>query len=182
MKVSGLLTQKPETAAPQVGARSRFTWSQQTAKSGKAWTKVKNAKNGEGSLCEVTSVRKTDHVDSYGNVSFNVEFETIAEQGQPAGAPSQGDNRSARIERQHSQEMALRLVTLDPDWANAKLDLKKLRWFIDWFQKDIGRMPEAEPKPEPKPEPAGEYYDGEQYEPNPLDSETGVFPSEDMEF
>jgi hypothetical protein len=82
-----------------------------------------------------------------------------------APSPSQrngNDDRSNRIERQHSQEMALRLASIDNTTiiTDGKTDLKKLKWFIDWFQKDVSKLPaqsapppQREPEPEPEPEP-----------------------------
>lgn len=93
--------------------------------------------------------------------------------GQQRSAPPQQRNNSAgsrsfpprdsnRIERQHSQEMAIRLVVATRketgpgetiiDDENGNPDLKKLRFFIDWFQKDCAKMPESQKRqPEPNP-------------------------------
>jgi hypothetical protein len=66
--------------------------------------------------------------------------------------PSDGTDRSSRIERQHSQEMALRFFALDPE-GNIP-DTKKLRGMIDWFQRDVGHVPgPPKPKVEDEPEP-----------------------------
>ena len=55
------------------------------------------------------------------------------------------DDRSNRIERQHSQEMAIRYAA----YSGLKLKTDELRSLIDWFQRDIGRSPENPVKPEP---------------------------------
>lgn len=153
--MKGLLSQKPDSAPPQVGEQRRFTIEQRVSKAGKAWTKLKNAMNGEGTLCDVTAVRKTDFVDSHDNVSFNVEFETSGvkepkptHQGTSPARQGQ-DDRSSRIERQHSQEMCLRYLAIKVSVVQGE-DLKKmlqmpttedLRALIDWFQRDVGHVP-----------------------------------------
>ena len=68
------------------------------------------------------------------------------------------DRRSAQIQRQHSQEMALRLlIQLGFDDLGEDPDLNevfsKVKLFTDWFERDIGdavalRMPTAEPNGE----------------------------------
>jgi hypothetical protein len=83
-----------------------------------------------------------------------------------APPPSQrngNDDRSNRIERQHSQEMALRLAAIDNTAVitDGKFDMKKLKWFIDWFQRDVAKLPlnapiQRQPEPEPEPEPGYE--------------------------
>lgn len=50
------------------------------------------------------------------------------------------DDRSNRIERQHSQEMAIRYAA----YSGLKLKTDELRSLIDWFQRDIGRLPEKQ--------------------------------------
>lgn len=53
------------------------------------------------------------------------------------------DDRSNRIERQHSQEMALRYFALDG--SGDMPETKKLRDMISWFQRDIGKSPARTP-------------------------------------
>src|SRR5262245_22700435 len=55
--------------------------------------------------------------------------EASTRDSRPAAAPTrQNDDRSNRIERQHSQEMALRLVAMEPGLVAGKpIDLKKLK-------------------------------------------------------
>jgi hypothetical protein len=69
----------------------------------------------------------------------------------PPAQRNNNDERSNRIERQHSQAMALKyceLSQIDPS------DTKKLVELISWFQRDIGRSP-AKPQPAAAaPEPA----------------------------
>jgi hypothetical protein len=159
MNIQGLLIQKPETPAPEAGRLQRFTWFNTTGKSGNSYTKVKRAKDGEGSECEIISAHKTDYTDSYGNVSFNVEFKPLETQQAAARPPTNGKtwmrqadpDRSARIERQHSQEMALRYFNVTN--KGGELDTNKLREMISWFQRDISRSPEKTAPVQPEPEP-----------------------------
>ena len=63
--------------------------------------------------------------------------------------------KQPRIERQHAQEMALRLATLDNRVVmddEGKFSTKKLCNLISWFQRDVSRPCETEPA-ESKPEP-----------------------------
>lgn len=53
-------------------------------------------------------------------------------------AANGNDNRSNRIERQHSQEMALRYIDIK---QMDKVDTKTVQLLTDWFQRDIGRAP-----------------------------------------
>lgn len=81
--------------------------------------------------------------------------------------PANGnDDRSNRIERQHSQEMALRycvLASIDPSDSENRAKLVEI---ISWFQRDIGRSPQAEAKPAPAPEPeTGALPEGDENEP-----------------
>jgi hypothetical protein len=55
-----------------------------------------------------------------------------------SGQVKPADDRSNRIERQHSQEMALRYFTLR---KMDTIDTDMLRTMIDWFQRDISRTP-----------------------------------------
>ena len=95
-KISGLLRQKGDSPVPQVGSHIRLKWEQKTGKSGRPWIKVNNAKQDEGQLCQINGINKTDQApDSYGNVSYNVEFTPIygafAEaKAQMQGAPQDG--------------------------------------------------------------------------------------------
>ena len=153
---SGLLTQKSDTPAPVVGDVKPYVVSQLTAKSGKPWTKIKfDAQNGQ--LHKVLSVRKNDYQDQYGNVSYNLEIEpnesvlrhsnSTSNVKTPQGQSPNWDERSARIERQHSQEMALRYFAL----KNEVPTTEGLREMTSWFQRDIGRSPEKRVQPEPEP-------------------------------
>lgn len=56
----------------------------------------------------------------------------------------------ARIERQHSQEMALRYFAMK---GSALPGTTELREMISWFQRDIARSPERRQEREPDPEP-----------------------------
>lgn len=71
--------------------------------------------------------------------------------GRQAPRSVQQDDRSSRIERQHSQEMALRYFALS---ANGEVpETKQLRDMISWFQRDIGHAPSAPSQREPEPPP-----------------------------
>lgn len=161
---SGLHSCKPGNE-PQVGQVKTFLVQQMTGKSGNPYTKIKsaNAENG-GQPYKITKVSPTGHTDSYGNISFNIEIEpssgsvsgghTEQRGNAQAGVASTRnvDDRSNRIERQHSQEMALRYLTIKISGgeATASHDTQLLRGLIDWFQRDIGRLPEAAAKPKPQ--------------------------------
>ncbi len=78
---------------------------------------------------------------------------------QQAGAPRQGDDRSNRIERQHSQEMAIRTCDLliTNGMISTPEELKvKLKELTDYYQRDVGRMPEDKTEPVVQSEPEGE--------------------------
>lgn len=149
-EISGLLTQKPDSPVPQVGGKRRFSVIEKTGKSGKKFNKIKSEGEGYGQLYEIASVQKTDFVDAHGNVSFNVKL-IAAENGSappPAPAPSKnGNGRSpetqARIERQHSQEMAIRALAIHegkkPTMSEDQI-LLKLKQLTDHFQRDIGNI------------------------------------------
>ena len=60
-------------------------------------------------------------------------------------------DRSARIERQHSQDMAIRYLQLLQSAGKLPEDTKTAYLaLVDWFQRDIGKSPEK-PKQEPEP-------------------------------
>lgn len=61
--------------------------------------------------------------------------------GQPAARPAANDDRSHRIERQHSQEMALRYFDLSQKIPTTQ----ELRDMTSWFQRDVGNLP-TQPK------------------------------------
>jgi hypothetical protein len=158
MTVTGLHSCKPGNE-PVVGQIKTFTVEQRVAASGKEWTKIKSAPADQGGQpYKILSAKPTGHTDSYGNVSFNLEIEpastgqTVTKQG--GLSHSNGDDRSNRIERQHSQEMALRwyamAVTVQgamPAFTMPTTD--QLRAMIDWFQRDVGRTPLSPKETEP---------------------------------
>lgn len=86
---------------------------------------------------------------------------SVAPRATGAPAPEPGQDRSSRIERQHSQEMALRwfsLIAYSNEGVAEVPPTEKLRAMIDWFQRDVGRVPAAptpktKPMVEPEPEP-----------------------------
>jgi hypothetical protein len=184
MTISGLLTVKPANT-PKVGDIRCYAVENRVAQSGKEWTKVKGSSpdNG-GQSYKVISVRPTGRTDQHGNISLNVEIEPSsgsvsgvhAEQRGPAqvGAAStrNGDDRSSRIERQHSQEMALRYWSLlarggalSPEDCK---DTQKLRAVIDWFQRDVSHSPSA---PVKQPEPVAPYTPYDPSDGSPDDEE-----------
>jgi hypothetical protein len=57
---------------------------------------------------------------------------------QRANGGTSSDDRSNRIERQHSQEMAIRYAALKQLKDITPHDMVAL---IDWFARDVGRMP-----------------------------------------
>lgn len=63
------------------------------------------------------------------------------------------DNRNHRIERQHSQEMALRFFALNTSYQGWKPPTtKQLCDMISWFQRDIGREPAMPDRETAQPE------------------------------
>jgi hypothetical protein len=159
--MNGLHSCKPGNE-PVIGQIKTFVVEQRTGKSGKAYTKItsKGADQG-GQPYKILSAKPTGHTDSYGNVSFNIEIEPETGSGQqssggstrgsnPASRSSNGDDRSSRIERQHSQEMAIRYCALKGIDAPSHEDLRKL---IDWFQRDISHTPSAPATQQPEPTP-----------------------------
>jgi hypothetical protein len=176
--ISGLLIQKADRTPPIQGAQRRFSWQDTTSKSGAVYTKVKNENEGYGQLCEVLSVRKTDY-NRNGNVSFNVDFRVLPDQQTsltPAGgtSPSQGISKNdywerreqrdrewqaeqirnkPRIERQHSQQMAIDYATLK---GLKEITPAQMLELINWWQRDIDRSPEKTIPREPQ-----ELHEGE---------------------
>jgi len=155
MTIQGLLIQKPTTPVPQCGEIRRFNVLQKTSATGKQWNKIVNMQGDNGTPYEVVSVRKTDYKDDRGNISFNVELETEPSQ-LPQANPSSFDTRSHRIERQHSQEMALRVLDMLGDMENKDLILsEKQKWienWTNWFQLDLDHIPQK-PQTEEEEEP-----------------------------
>lgn len=155
--MNGLHSCKPGNE-PTVGETKHFTIEQRIGKSGKPWTKIKADR--EGQPYRVVKAVKTDFVDDHGNVSFNLEIEpsngTQSREAAPqrAGNGDARDDTGNRIERQHSQEMAIRYIALRfPTGVPENMDIKSiLRDMIDWFQRDVGRMP-VSPAGKPAPEP-----------------------------
>ncbi len=90
--MTGLLSQKPNSPIPTCGSRKEFVWQERIGKSGKPWIKIKNAQDGEGQLCEILSVAKTDYIDSHGNISFNIEFNPLGDGGGDTGSEHSTSN------------------------------------------------------------------------------------------
>ncbi len=88
------------------------------------------------------------YTDKYGNLGFDIEVEAQnGSQSAPIGPqsvlpPSQGDNRSNRIERQHSQEMALRYFAMVGGFPEGTKPTDALRDMTSWFQRDVGQSPD----------------------------------------
>jgi hypothetical protein len=150
-KISGLLSQKPDTPIPMVGQKKYFTWQPKRGKTGYPWIKINNANEDEGQLCEVLTVAKTNFVDAHGNLSFNLELQPLAEAAQPTrnGSLSKDDYWERKLEheiaktpqimRMHSQAMALEIlklkVTLN-ELTVEDLTPNKLRSIADYFDND----------------------------------------------
>ncbi len=166
--MNGLHSCKPENT-PTVGQVKSFVVIQMPAtREKKAWTKIKSAGAEQGGTpFKITAVKPTGFTDSHGNVSFNLDIEpagaqegttpsTTASPARQNGGGSTYGGRSpetqARIERQHSQEMAIRYCTMVgglPKMTEEMSDTDRLRFMIDFFQRDIGRDPTVKTKPEP---------------------------------
>ncbi len=145
--IAGLHSCKPGNE-PQEGDVKTFVVENRTSAKGKPWTKIKSAgADFGGTPYRIISAEKTDFVDSHGNLSFNLQIE--AENGsQPSqNAPQRAfngegsDDRSDRIQRQHSQEMSLRYFAI----AGKVPTTDELREMTSWFQRDIGHSPKAQP-------------------------------------
>ena len=123
--------------------------------------KSKKAEEGGQNYIIRSAIQRDSYSDSYGNVGYDIEIEpagvgTQSTQAAPqrADGGNGNDDRSNRIERQHSQEMAVRWITLLTTLGVLKPEdistPKKLRECIDFFQRDISRQPlspvEAEAK------------------------------------
>jgi hypothetical protein len=155
---------------PYVGDVKLFVIEQRIGKSGKPWTKITNASADMGGRPhEVMSVTKTDYTDAHGHISFNMEIQpvTIPEDRSKGAVPVQTvqqssgnapqtrpngggyEDRGNRIERQHSQEMAIRYAALK---GLKDITPKDMVALIDWFARDVSRTP-APPKIKAKPEP-----------------------------
>ncbi len=78
------------------------------------------------------------------------------------------DDRSQRIERQHSQEMAIRWITLLTTLGVMPTEdastPKKLRETIDFFQRDVGRTASATTATQQEPVPMSENADAQMTE------------------
>jgi hypothetical protein len=159
--MNGLHSCKPGNE-PVIGQVKTFMVEQRTGKSGKAYTKITSkAADQGGQPYKILSAKPTGHTDSYGNVSFNIEVEPANGAGSviPIRHPSEAaaltkmyagsDDRSSRIERQHSQEMSLRYFAL----AGSKPTTVELREMTSWFQRDIGHTPSSPATQQPEPPP-----------------------------
>jgi hypothetical protein len=155
--IEGLLTQKPGRE-PAPGETKCFIVENRVSQSGNPWTKIKNATSDQGGgMYKILSVKPTGHTDSYGNISFNLEIEP-SNMGTSAQVPSSNlsaggqvqlaaplpfppranDDRSNRIERQHSQHMFLLVCQIK---GSVPATTAEVRAGIDWWQRDISRVP-----------------------------------------
>ena len=76
MITRGLIIRNPDSPVFKVGDRHRFTVEEKTSESGKTWTKIRTAKDGEGVLYEVVSVQRTNWKgNDKGQISFNLELD-----------------------------------------------------------------------------------------------------------
>jgi hypothetical protein len=141
--------------APQVGQVKSFVVTGDRIKS-------KPMDQG-GQNYTITKVSQSDtYKDAYGNLGFNLEIEPQNGSG-PTPAPRQqaasagwSDDRSNRIERQHSQSVAVAYATLK---GMSDITSDQLVALIDWFHRDVSRMPTTVKKTE-SPEPEPEATDG----------------------
>jgi hypothetical protein len=170
MTISGLLTVKPANT-PKVGDVRCYTVENRVAQSGNSWNKIKGSTpdNG-GQSYKVISVTPTGRTDKYGNISLNIEVEP-ANGAQTAPHPQikmyagNGDDRSSRIERQHSQEMALRYFVMKVEVEGTVFPAPttdKLREMINWFQRDISHTPSSPVTQQPEPQSQSEPDDDEE--------------------
>lgn len=121
--------------------------------------KSKKVEEGGQNYTIVSVAQRESYSDSYGNVGYDIAIEP--QNGAPraqvapqrAAATGWSDDRGNRIERQHSQEMAIRYAALKGLKDITPHDMVAL---IDWFARDVGRMPAP---PSAKPEPAPEHDD-----------------------
>ena len=163
--INGLLSQKPESKNPTVGDTKCFIIEQRISQSGKAWNKVRNAKPEDGGQWyRIMSANNTHRQDSYGNISFNVGLEPGQAPVQPQSSSGTKDSywesktereieNQPRFERRHAQTMAVQLVAACPSIVQdekGKVSMKKLRWYINWFVKDIGSPPLERIAPTPE--------------------------------
>ncbi len=95
-------------------------------------------------------VNDKPYTDSYGNVGYDIEIEpqngTQSPQvaTQRTFAPQSGDDRSNRIERQHSQDMMLKYFAMIGGFPEGKSATEAMREMTSWFQRDISRSPEKQ--------------------------------------
>lgn len=115
--MNGLLTQKKTTPVPRVGEIKRFVLEERVGKSGKAWTKIKNAKDGEGAAYEVMSVTATGWESDIGNVSFNLEIEPFT--GQAPKAPQTAVERVSNDDPRHYMMRLANLLQMAHNAARA---------------------------------------------------------------
>lgn len=155
--ISGLHICQPKNV-PNAGDTKNFAVLNMPAKGGKkAWIKIKSEPPDKGgSPYRVVAVTPTGwEPDEYGNVALNLEIEAVSAPAPRQDAPqrtftaSGGDDRSSRIERQHSQEMALRYFALTGKVPTTQ----QLRDMVSWFQRDVSQSPVISNEPEPAEEP-----------------------------
>ncbi len=103
-KISGLLSQKPDSPVPHVGDKRRYSVEERVGKSGKPWTKVKNEGEGYGQLYEVTSVEKTNFTSAKGNVSFNIDLELLSGDASASGAVGNQQTKSSESSAPPAQD------------------------------------------------------------------------------
>jgi len=132
--------------APTVGQVKSFIISGDRIKSRKA-------EDGGQNYKIVSAIQRDSYRDSYDNVGYDIEVEPATGQ-QSAQAPQQratggngNDDRSNRIERQHSQHMAVLTVQMlvaqgvISTLEEAKAKIKDL---TDYFQRDVSKSPHSE--------------------------------------
>ncbi len=164
--LNGLHVCQPKNE-PQVGQVKTFQVIHNPAKGDKkAWIKIKSASEDKGGTpFRIVSVTPTGwEPDAHGNTSFNLEIESQNGSATPQAAPQRAftgngqDDRSSRIERQHSQSAAIAYFAL----AGKVPTTRELRDMTSWLQRDIGTDPLAkshDDPPVPKDEPQEEEID-----------------------
>jgi hypothetical protein len=169
-QIEGLLTQKPSSPVPQVGETKRFSVIPRTSAGGKAWNKVKGEGEGYGQPYQIVSVKKTDFVDSHGNVSFNVtlapqngsapaQAAVPASNGNGSNASSNGNAKDEywtrreardlagqkRQGRAHAQEMALRFMAMRGPHKDGGLPtLEDVKKIAAWFENEVNMVEQDE--------------------------------------
>ena len=144
--MTGLHVCKPGNA-PTVGQVKTFVISGDRIKS-------KKVEEGGQTYKIVAVTQNETYKDSYGNVGYDIQIEpALGAQAPPQSTPAftqraatgnGNDDRSNRIERQHSQAMMLQYFAMIGGFPEGKKPHEVMREMTSWFQRDIGHSPEKE--------------------------------------